>query len=329
MLGCSPQTVDLKPKSIKKINGVSVVASRFPISKEHIDPILNVNSNYATIMPFGFIKDIMNPNLSFNSEDHWFGETKEGVKQYVNELKKEDFKIMLKPQIWVWRGDFTGNIKMESELNWTIFEDSYSQFILEFAELAEDLHVELFCIGTELELFIEHRPDYWFYLIDQIKKVYTGKLTYASNWNEYEKVPFWRNLDFIGIDAYFPISNSKTPSVEDCRQGWLNDKNSIRRVSIDMDKPVLFTEFGYRSVDFTGKEPWRSDKIVDNVNLSGQLFALQAIFDEFWNEEWFAGGFVWKWHLDHKNAGGSSNNRFTPQNKPAEDILKDNYSLYP
>lgn len=32
---------------------------------------------------------------------------------------------MVKPQIWVWRGEFTGTIKMENEENWKLLEDSY------------------------------------------------------------------------------------------------------------------------------------------------------------------------------------------------------------
>ena len=96
-----------------------------------------------------------------------------------------------------------------------------------------------------------------------------------------------------------------------------------------MDKPILFTEYGYRSVDFTAKQPWDSERIEGHVNLSGQFNAFQALFDEFWNEDWFAGGFIWKWHMNHENSGGLTNNRFTPQNKPVEDLIKKQYSLQP
>ena len=64
------------------------------------------------------------------------------------------------------------------------------------------------------------------------------------------------------------------------------------------------------------------------INLLNQSNALQVIFDEFWKEDWFAGGFLWKWFLDHENSGGKNNNRFTIQNKPAEEIVKLNYAQY-
>ena len=59
------------------------------------------------------------------------------------------------------------------------------------------------------------------------------------------------------------------------------------------------------------------------MNLEAQTNGLQAIHNQFWNEEWFAGGFLWKWFHAHDRAGGEENNRFTPQNKPAEKRLKE------
>ena len=100
---------------VTKINGVSYVAARDTISEAHVNPVVNVNANYAAIMPFGFIRDLTHPEIIYNTERQWFGETREGVKQYVEELNKKNIKIMLKPQIWVWRGEYTGFIAMETE----------------------------------------------------------------------------------------------------------------------------------------------------------------------------------------------------------------------
>ncbi|CAH8285059.1 hypothetical protein EV196_101115 [Mariniflexile fucanivorans] len=316
----------IKSTKSEKINGVSFVASRDTINDTHIKPLLNIHANYAAIMPFGFIRELMHPNIRFNTERQWFGERKEGVKQYVENLKQHQIKVMIKPQIWVSRGVFTGGIKMTSEADWLILEESYSNFILMYAELAETLDAEIFCIGTELESFIDNRPEYWKQLIVEIRKVYNGKLTYAANWNEYNRSPFWEQLDYIGIDAYFPISNEKTPTVEACRSGWLNHKPKIKTFSEKYNKPILFTEFGYRSVDYAGKEPWRSDRDMNTVNMEAQTNTMQVIFEEFWDEDWFAGGFLWKWFHNHNEAGGENDSRFTPQNKPVEALVKAQYS---
>ena len=63
------------------------------------------------------------------------------------------------------------------------------------------------------------------------------------------------------------------------------------------------------------------------VNLQAQTNATKALFKTFWNEDWFAGGFIWKWYHNHENAGGENNSRFTPQNKPVEAIIKEQYKL--
>ena len=310
----------------KKINGVSFVASPDAVDQSHIKPVVALNANYATVMPFGFIKNLQHPEIIHNTDRQWFGETRRGAKQYIEELQKEQIKIMIKPQIWVWRGEFTGAITMDSEENWEKLENSYTSFILEYAKLAQETRAEIFCIGTELENFIKFRPKYWFKVIKDIRKVYNGKLTYASNWNEFQKTPFWGELDYIGIDAYFPLSDKRTPSVEDCIKGWQKHKAEILQISKANHKPVMFAEFGYRSVDYTGKAPWQYNRNSGAVNLQAQINATQALFETFWKEDWFAGGFIWKWFTKHDKVGGKENNMFTPQNKPVESVIKSHYA---
>ncbi len=309
-----------------KINGVSFVASRDQIDSVHIDPVVNLGANYAAIMPFGFIKELKHPEIVYNTERQWFGETRVGAKQYIEQLKRANIKIMIKPQIWVWRGEFTGRIKMDNEADWATLEASYSNFIMEYAQLAQETKAEIFCIGTELENFTQARPEYWHQLILEIKKVYSGKLTYAANWDEYKRTPFWQDLDYIGVDAYFPVSEMKTPTVEDCEKGWQPHKILLKTISEDYKKPILFTEYGYRSMDYTGQRPWESDHNISTLNLEGQSHATQAMFNVFWKEDWFAGGFVWKWFHAHDKSGGTKDNQFTPQNKPVESVIRSLYS---
>lgn len=309
----------------EKINGVSFVASPEKALQKHIEPIKKLNANYAAIMPFAFLKSIDNPYVIFDSKQQWFGERVVGAKQYIEVLQKNDIKVMLKPQIWVMRGEFTGKIKMNSDLHWEELEKTYSDFILTYARVAQEKKVAVFCIGTELELFVKNRPVYWRQLIEEVKMIYKGKVTYAANWDEYVKTPFWEGLDYIGIDGYFPLSETKTPKVEELKSGWKKHKLKMKKCSDSLQKKILFTEFGYRSVDYAAAKPWEVDYSKASVNLEGQVNTTQVLFEELWEEEWFAGGFVWKWFIDHKKAGGEKNPRFTPQNKPAENVIRDFY----
>ncbi len=310
---------------VEKINGISFVASRDKVNQENVASILNINVNAAAVMPFGFIKNLKTPEIVFNTERQWFGETKAGAKQYIRMLHKNNIKVMLKPQIWIWKGEFTGGLKMESETDWKTLEESYKKFIITYAELAQETNTELLCIGTELEQFVKNRPEFWQQLIKEIRNIYTGKLTYAANWDEYDRVPFWENVDYIGVDAYFPLSEEQHPTVDQLKTGWSIHKEKIKNLSKRFDKQILFTEYGYRSMDFNAHKPWLVDRNNTNVNLKAQANATKAILEMFWKEEWFAGGYVWKWFIHHNRAGGENDNRFTPQNKPAEQVLKEYY----
>lgn len=316
-------------KQVKeKMNGVSFVSSREEATQECIDAVLNVNANYAAVMPFGFIREINSPEILFDTERQWYGEKREGAKQYIEMLHKNGINVMLKPQLWIWRGEFTGGLKMDSEEHWNVLENSYEKFILNYAELAEESQASIFCIGTELEQFVKNRPEFWKELIVKIKKVYQGKLTYAANWDEYKRTPFWEDLDYIGIDAYFPLSEEQVPTVEQFREGWQKHKEKIASLSKSKDRPILFTEYGYRSMDYTGMKPWLVDRNETAVNLEAQANAIEAIIEEFWNEDWFAGGYVWKWFIQHEKVGGPEDNRFTPQNKPAEEVIRTMYAKF-
>lgn len=208
-----------------------------------------VNANYVAINPFAIIKNINSPHVIYNSKRQWFGESSEGVKQYTKEFRKVGLKIMLKPQIWVLNGMYTGFIKINSKSEWLMFEEPYKNFILNYTRIATDIKADLFCVGVELECFAIARPKFWSELINSVKSIYKGKLTYASNWDEYKRISFWNQLDFIGVDAYFPLSNLINPSTLVLSKGWKIHKSNLYQIHQKFNRPILFTEYGYRSVN--------------------------------------------------------------------------------
>lgn len=322
LISCSKNLVS------EKYNGVSLVASRSQITSEDIKPILDVNANAVAVMPFAFLESLNSPILKFNLKEQWYGERLEGTREAIQILHQDSLKVMLKPQIWIWRGEFTGEINMNSEKDWKQFEKDFKEFIFLFAALAAEEKVEIFSLGTELFNFVEKRPEFWRELIAGIRKIYSGKLTYAENWDKIDNVPFWGELDYIGVDAYFPLSEEKSPALEELKEGWGTHLKQLGKLSKDFGKPVLFTEYGYRNIDYAAKHPWDSSRDLKEINDKNQEIALQALYEEVWKENWFAGGFLWKWHHTHEKSGGEENSQFTPQNKPAEDVVKQYYGKF-
>jgi predicted small secreted protein len=306
--------------SQKKINGISFVASNREIVESAIKPVIAVNANWVTLMPFAFMKTKTDTSIVYNEKRQWLGERKEGIEKTAKAFQDKKIKIMLKPQIWIGGGDFTGHIAMTSEKNWISLEKNYEKFILFYATIAQNTGCELFCIGTELNSFVVARPDFWKKLITKIRVVYKGEITYAENWDTFDKVPFLADLDYIGIDAYFPLSDQKTPTIKEVVAAWKPHKSKIKSLSEKYNKKIIFTEFGYQSKDFTTKEPWKHDE-KRSVNLVAQQNALAVILANFWNENWLAGGFLWKWYDNHNLVGGIDDTDYTVQNKPAEKVL--------
>ena len=141
-----------------KINGISLVASGSPLLESAMPHIISISANQAALMPFGFMKSLTDTSIWYDTERQWFGETKEGIMQYTNLLRKNNISVMIKPQIWVSHGEFTGDITMNSEQEWRAFEKQYASFILAYAQIASELDVSMFCIGTELKSVVRERP---------------------------------------------------------------------------------------------------------------------------------------------------------------------------
>ena len=105
------------------------------------------------------------------------------------------------------------------------------EYIMHYARLAESAKVEAFCIGLELKHAVKERAAFWDGLIAQVRKVYSGKITYAANWDNFHNIPFWIKLDFIGINAYFPLSQENQPTSSELYDAWEEQKIALRRLS--------------------------------------------------------------------------------------------------
>jgi hypothetical protein len=295
------------------IKGACLVSPPQPVNAEVFQPLSEIGVNYVAIIPYAFSRK-NEPRLGYDYERQWWGERTEGTLQLSKLARKQGLKIMIKPHVWVLGDGWPGDFLLKSHQEWTDWERDYKAYLLHHARLADSIQAEILCIGTELRQVVKQRPNFWFDLIAEIRTIYQGKLTYAANWDNYQQVPFWEALDFIGIDAYFPLDTSSHPSVEALIQAWEIPIRELSTLSQKMNKPILFTEYGYQSVERAAGPHWEVDK--SRVNAEVQSAAYQALFQSVWRKPWFAGGFFWKWHF-RSRIGGAKDAGFTPQGKPA------------
>ena len=73
---------------------------------------------------------------------------------------------------------------------------------------------------------------------------------------------------------------------------------------------------------------WELEKNIRNMtpNQEAQANAYQALLSSWWEKDFWAGGFVWKWFPDGEGHEGYPDKDYTPQGKMAENVLKSWYS---
>ncbi|MCB0643011.1 MAG: hypothetical protein KDC44_15285 [Phaeodactylibacter sp.] len=309
-----------------KVCGLNFVAPPRPYTDNPMVEVEAVAANWIAVIPYAFTRDGQ-PNVHYNAHKwQWWGERPEGCQRTVELAKAHHLKVMLKPQVYV-PGSWTGAIDFKEATDWEQWEADYEAYILPMADMAETIGVDLFCVGTEFKIGAVKRPEFWRKLIKKVRERYSGQLVYAANWDEYQSITFWDELDYIGINAYFPLVNSATPSVKSLEQAWSPIAKQIKAFAQRVQKPVLFTEFGYLSVDGCAYNTWELEGQINqlDINEQAQANALDALFGTFWHTSYWAGGFLWKWFPEMKGHEGYPAKDYTPQGKLAEKNLKSWY----
>ena len=208
---------------------------------------------------------------------------------------------------------------------------NYNNILTKYAKIAEGNGLKLFCIGTEMIKLTSsvENPDNtrrWKGIIANLRKVYTGKLTYSAQfdrvwWNEIDNIGFFEDLDIVSISAYYILTKSTNPSIDELKTAWSKtEANDILPLYNKYKKPITFTEFGYKSMDRAFEVPgdW---SINSSYNENNQANGFEAFFQYFSDKPYFNGVHIWDWSTN-PSAGGFGNTDYTPQNKKTEAVIK-------
>ncbi|MCP5369222.1 MAG: glycoside hydrolase TIM-barrel-like domain-containing protein [Rickettsiaceae bacterium] len=237
------------------------------------------------------------------------------VIRYLIELKNRGLKIMFYPMFFLdvdkkpWRGRVTGD--PDGIYQFFNKTNGYNEFILHYANLVKD-HVDAFIIGSELIGLTKIGMSGYYVAVEELIKLAAlvknivgenVKISYAADWSEYHHTeggwynldPLWSSpdIDFIGIDAYFPVTDSISSVIDfaDIDHGWgkgegydyyidqqTGDKKFLKPAYawknlrywwenfhinpdntkskwIPKSKPIWFTEYGFPSIDKAPNQP--------------------------------------------------------------------------
>jgi hypothetical protein len=221
------------------------------------------------------------------------------------------------PHVWI-PESWAGAIAMDSESAWQDWFANYRRALDPIARIAEEEKAEAVVIGTELAQTTQ-QPQ-WNALMAATRRIYSGHLLYvAHNIEEAEAVPFWAELDAVGVTLYPPLG------ADGDRDGR---RSAMRAVAARLDavaaktgKTILVAEIGLRSAVGAAAKPWESAE--ERASAADPALQAQVLAD------WLAildrpsiqGVVIWRWFTD-PDAGGLSDTDFTVQGKPAERVLK-------
>ncbi|MET8445797.1 glycoside hydrolase TIM-barrel-like domain-containing protein [Streptomyces sp. NPDC005209] len=243
------------------------------------------------------------------------------LRRIVKRAHAAGLKVMIKPHVDL-PGDIDrAEIRPRDRAAWFA---AYRRFITHYAGLAAATGTEQFAVGTELA-GVSGDTAAWTKLIEAVRAHYDGPLTYAANYDEYQHIRFWKRLDVIGIDAYWPLSDRPTTDSARLARAWTPIRTRLAAFAARQDRRILFTEAGYVSQRGSTTAPysWTVSKQADTAE---QAAAYRALLDSFEGRKWWAGVCWWMWD-DWPNSGETPTGlSYTPRGKPAEEVLRRKWS---
>ncbi len=225
--------------------------------------------------------------------------------------------------------------------SWSAWFDSYSEFILHYAEIAQRESVELFSVGVELNR-AENQTRAWRDLISEVRGEYDGPITYQTGafvWGE-SQVEFWDDLDYIGISFYLSGTGDQSfgtgkldPSPLEMAGNLdaLFDER-IEPVYRQYQKPILFMEVGCTIIDGANQVPWATPPWLSlsdvpaepSFDYTEQANYYEAVLRFALDEDWFAGLFWWchSFMSDYNYHSHVIPLGIDPRERPAAEVIR-------
>lgn len=241
----------------------------------------------------------------------------EPLRQAIRQARAAGLQVALKPQVSV-PGAWAGRVVMPDEAQWACWFENYRRLVGQMAAVAAAEGVALFVIGTELKQ-TEQRPE-WRAVVAAVRREFSGELSYTFHADEdIRRFTALAAIDSVGLSIYPAIGNDP----DAIRQAIAQNVRRLRELQRTLPVPFWIAEVGVPSRRGAGDHPWQWD---EHAPLPRQPdLALQAVALDAWltglRGSWLRGVMLWAWMSDPA-AGGAGDTDFTPQNKPAEAVIR-------
>jgi len=286
--------------------------------------------SWVSVTPFGRVADLKPTGIDLTFEAP-FPENRAALRRAIEQAHAEGLRVMLVPHLWVENGEWRAQIDPGDDEAWQRWADGYESFVLTWARVAEEARADLFSVGVELRSWVTTtRAPSFLEIIAAVRSVYSGPITYAANWDDVEDTVILGELDLIGVNAFFPLTDKENAELPTLLAGGREVAKKMRALAELWDKPILFTEYGYTTRRDPALRPWEWPEHLSNVVVDehAQADAYRALLAPMIDEPWFAGAFVWRTYSDPDDVSQEAEWGFNPRGKQAELVLRDAYAAW-
>ena len=277
----------------------------------HLDAL---GADWVSLTPFGWMKTLQSTEIRGEHLDASTmpdgAETRTRLVGAIKQARARDFRVMLKPHVWIGGGEWRGSIAPGSAQQWRAWWESYRAFIVYYAQIAAELEVEAFVVGVELVSAVREHPEQMLATIAAVREVYPGKITYSANWDEQVPDTVWQAMDAIGTQLYPPLSDAPAPSVSTLRQALRPHLAGWHALGERLDRPVWLTEVGYKSAPTAVSEPFGwPENLPEQARKKDehlQAKAYAALLQELPEHPRIQGLYIWKYFTDAQERRGGN-----------------------
>ena len=280
---------------------------------QSIDNLIErTGANYVILVPNGLQETPQSQKIDFTTLASLMDDE---LIRMIDYIHSKGLKVALKPTVncknGTWRAHICFfDIDVPTEPKWSTWFKAYTLFQQHYAAIAESTGCEMFIAGCEM-VMSEHREAEWRALIADIRKLYSGPVTYNTDKYQEDNVSWWDCIDYISSSGYYPIDDINTQLAR------------IEKVVRRFNKPFFFGEVGCKSVDGSQNVPndW---KLQGEISMDAQYDWYQALFNAMKEYDFINGYVVWDWNwkqYSEKNA--VKDGSYDIYCKPAEKLICD------
>ena len=297
-------------------------------SAELLDHLVERGANWISITPFGRIWSLQDTEIQMDFEAP-YADNRVAIRTMIRQAKARGLKVLLIPHLWVETEGWRGEIDPGSPEGWTAYQQSYREFVLAWARDAQAAGADALSIGVECKSWSGRFGGFWTDFIADIRATFDGLLTYSANWDEAEAVLFWDQLDFIGINAFYPLADHDGATDAEYLEGAKALVPSLEELTEVLQMPLVFVEVGYTTRTDAAVEPWLWPDGMEDVVIDerGQARAMATLLHPFLQERFFAGFFYWRYYANLDDVSQEGIWGFSPHAKLAADVLADVFSV--